>query len=342
MKRFSQIFLIITILLVLAWQLPWLYSFLSPKTSSTPFALYSTISGDFVTMGNEEKGFVRKDLAGNEYTQEEIDSLLPFFYVRQLMTDERFPDTINGVAISPKEVQITNFTFRSSPRDINVNPVGLYPLLESESGRVDLKMPDDVFRITDKGIEFVKMESNTVDKAKSDKFTNAMLKKGFVFPATVIAGNPSARKDYDEGYLIADKEGKLFHVKQVVGRPYVRFIDKDASIVPVQAYVAEFRDRRILGFLCDTVGDFYVLTKDYVLNKTAIKGFDPKKEAMTIIGNVLDWTVKISDAQKDKIYAIDADDYSLIKEVTFENGEKPSQILHFTSTTDKLVKPRLF
>ena len=149
MKRFSQIFLGITVLLLLAWQLPWCYSFLSPKTSSTPFVMYSSVSDDFVLMGNEEKGFVRKDLSGVEYTQEQVDSLLPFFYERQLTTDERFPDSIKGVAVTPKEVQMTNITFRSSPRDINVNKVGLYSLLESKSGRVDLQMPSDVFRITD-------------------------------------------------------------------------------------------------------------------------------------------------------------------------------------------------
>ena len=34
--------------------------------------------------------------------------------------------------------------------------------MESMSGRVDLKMPDDVFRITSKGIEFIDMASNSV------------------------------------------------------------------------------------------------------------------------------------------------------------------------------------
>ena len=31
---------------------------------------------------------------GNTYTQQQVDSLLPSLYVRQLTADERFPDTI--------------------------------------------------------------------------------------------------------------------------------------------------------------------------------------------------------------------------------------------------------
>ena len=104
-------------------------------------------------MGYEESvGLIRRDQSGNNYTQEQTDSILPLFYVRQLMADERFPDSLMGVPVSPRQVQITNFNFRVSAADINAPSVPLYPLLESMSGRVDLKMPDDVFRITPHGI----------------------------------------------------------------------------------------------------------------------------------------------------------------------------------------------
>ena len=99
MKRFSQIFLYITIALLIIWQLPWCYSFFAAKPSKIPFSMYSSVLGDFLSMGNEDgKGVVRRDQSGNVYTQEQTDSILPFFYMRQLMADERFPDSINGVA----------------------------------------------------------------------------------------------------------------------------------------------------------------------------------------------------------------------------------------------------
>ena len=97
-------------------------------------------------MGQEEgKGTVRRDAAGNIYSEAAFDSILPMFYFRQLMSDERFPDTINGIAVTPKIVQTENFNFRSVPTDINTPSIGLYPMLESMSGRVDLKMPGITF-----------------------------------------------------------------------------------------------------------------------------------------------------------------------------------------------------
>ena len=172
MKRFSIIFLCITLVLLLLWQLPWCYTFFAAKPSRTPFSMYSCVIGDFLSMGYEESvGLIRRDQSGNNYTQEQTDSILPLFYVRQLMADERFPDSLMGVPVSPRQVQITNFNFRVSAADINAPSVPLYPLLESMSGRVDLKMPDDVFRITSQGIEFIDMATNRVNDRKSDLFT---------------------------------------------------------------------------------------------------------------------------------------------------------------------------
>ena len=88
----------------------------------------------------EEKGTVRCDLTGNIYSETVFASILSMFYF-----DERFPDTLNGVTVTPKIVQTENFNFRSVPTDINTPSIRLYPLLESMSGRVGLKMPGITF-----------------------------------------------------------------------------------------------------------------------------------------------------------------------------------------------------
>ena len=104
MKRFSIIFLCITLVLLLLWQLPWCYTFFAAKPSRTPFSMYSCVIGDFLSMGYEESvGLIRRDQSGNNYTQEQTDSILPLFYVRQLMADERFPDSLMGVPVSPQQ-----------------------------------------------------------------------------------------------------------------------------------------------------------------------------------------------------------------------------------------------
>lgn len=343
MIRFSKIFLYITVALLLLWQLPWCYSFFAAEGVRSPFVLYSTVSGEFVsTIFSEAKGgVIRQSESGTLYSQEEIDSVLPFFYMRQLMADERFPDTIHGVGFIPREAQLANFSFRSNPMDINVVKIPLYPLLESKSGRVDLVMPDDVFRGTESGVEFIASKTNTIDEKKSRMFTEMMLKKGFVFPIRYISGNPTARKEYDEGYLLLDSEGKLFHLKQMVGRPYVRHIVLPADVKAKYLFITEFKDRKTLGFVTDEENRFYILNSGtYDCVRTDVI-FNPGTDVLSIFGNLFDWTVCVKNVDGLFYYALDAKDYSLIKSLTHPNEAGGVEGLHFTSPNDKYVKPRI-
>lgn len=342
MKRFSTLLLFFTIAFLLLWQLPWCYNFFAAQSEKSPFTLYSSVIGDFAITGREEgKEMFCRDLSGRIYTQAQFDSILPLFYARQLMADERFPDTLQGIAITPKMVQTENFNFRSSPSDINAPRIGLYPLLESMSGRVDLKMPEDVFRITAQGIEFVDMASNQVNPAKSLQFTEAMMKKGFRFPALEIAGNPTTKKEYDEGYLILDADRRLFHLKQVKGRPFVRAVELPEGMQLNHLYLTEFRNKKTLGFMTDVNHAFYVLNnRTYEIVKVDIPPFNPETDGLTILGNLFDWTVRVMTPHSDNYYAVNAQDLSLIKSLEQTPYSHSMPGLTFTSYKDKQVIPR--
>ena len=342
MIRFSKILLYITLTILVLWQLPWCIDFFTSKETRIPFTLYSSLKEDFISITHDEAkgGIIGTDQQGQIYSQHEIDSLLPFFYMRQLVSDDRVPDTVNGVKIMPHMVQRTNFNYKSNPSDLNAKKPALYPLMESMSGRVDLEMPDDVFRITDKGIEFITISSNSIDEKKSGRFTKKMVEKGFTFPARQISGNQTTKKDYDEGYLILDKEGKLFQLKMAVGTPYVRQIELPENIELKNVFITEFRDRKTLGFLVDTENKFYVLVnKTYDLYNTGI-AFNPVEEGLVIFGNMLDWTVCVTTDEGCDIYALDAYDYTQIKQMKIEMESNTPFGLHFTSYKDKYIKPR--
>ena len=337
MKRFSTLLLYVTIAFLLLWQLPWCYNFFVVKPEKTPFTLYSFVIGDFALMGQEEgKGTVRRDAAGNIYSEAAFDSILPMFYFRQLMSDERFPDTINGIAVTPKIVQTENFNFRSVPTDINAPSIGLYPLLESMSGRVDLKMPDDVFRITSQGIEFIDMASNSVNAEKSLLFTEAMTKKD--------CQHCLERKGWlytFADHLLLDADRRLFHLKQVKGRPYVRAITLPEGLTLEHLYLTEFRNKKTLAFLKDINNALYVLkSRTYDVVKTGVPAFNPETDALTIIGNMFDWTVRVTSPSSDNYYALNADDYSLIKKLENNSNTHYMPGISFTSYTDKYVMPR--
>ena len=92
--------------------------------------------------------------------------------------DGRLPDSINGVAVSPSMLEEQSFIFISHPSSINCHITPLYFLLESMSKRVYLEMPSDVFRLGKKGIEFIDMSRNEVDRAKSELFQKAFEARG--------------------------------------------------------------------------------------------------------------------------------------------------------------------
>lgn len=169
-----------------------------------------------------------------------------------------------------------------------------------------------------------------------------MTRKGFRFPALAVAGNPSTRKEYDEGYLLLDASRQLFHLKQVKGRPYVRAIDLPEGVQPEHLFVTEFPSRRTLGFLTDTENGFHVLSKpSYEIVRVGIPGWNPESESLTVIGNMFDWTVRVTGAGADRYYAVDAGrEYRLIDSMVYGSERTPLPGLVFTSYDDGYVKPR--
>lgn len=291
-----------------------------------PFTLYSEVVGEFVSLDNSgEEGTRYYDYSGREYTESEFDSVLPSFYYRQLVMDGRLPDSINGVAISPAMLEEQSFIFISHPSTINRHDTPLYFLLESMSKRVYLEMPNDVFRLGKKGIEFIDMSRNEVDRAKSELFQKTFDAKGVAFPVALVAGNATTKKAYDNGYLLLDANGKLFNLRQTVGRPYLQEIALPSGVVPQQLFVTEYPSRAFLGFLVDEAGSFYAITlPDYQLVKADLPLLDLTRDKLTIFGNPFYWTV-IRSRDGEALYtALEAGSLRRVKELRFEGSEKSS------------------
>lgn len=342
MLRIIKVIFWVLVAMLALWQVPWCYNFFfTDKPVSTPFTLYSSVVGEFAMLEHSDNKFSYTDRTGREYSEEEFDSILPMFYYRQLITDDRFPETICGIAVTPRQVQIHNFNFRLTPSDINKPHIGLYQMLETMSGRVDLLLPDDVFRMTDSGIEFIDMATNSVNEAKSEAFTNMMLSKGFVFPAYRIAGNPTDRKEYDEGYVMLDAKRNLYHVKMTKGRPYCRAIELPDGMMADHLFITEFPARTMLAFIIDSDGGFWVVNRaSYDVVRTGLPAIDPNTETVLIMGNMLDWTVAVDDGKSERYYALSATDYSLLDSMSYETPSNRIKGLKFTSSKDKFVKLR--
>ena len=342
MTRFAKLFFWFLAVVLLLWQLPWAIGYLTAKPANTPFTLYSGVLGDFVMIGHDDKEPRYLDRRGTSYSRREFDSLLPLFYARQLVADNRFPDSVAGRPVTLREVQQASFIFRSTPTDLHRPSPGIHFLLESLSGRVDLTMPSDAFRLTERGIEFIDMASNRIDSAKSARFTATMLRKGVRFPVREIAGNPTARKEYDEGYVLLDADGRLFHLKMVQERPYVRAVELPEGVRLRHLFITEFRSRRMLALMTDERNRLHaLLMPGYRVRPVEGVAFDPARESMTIVGSLLDWTLCVADDATERYYAVSADDLSLLDTMRRTVPWRHIPGLSFTSPADRYVRPRL-
>ena len=325
-------------IILLTWLLPALYELVFPRTDKTPFVVYSCLDSTFIKMEVRDKQVHYIDFRGREFTKSEADSLLPLFAFRQLVAEERLPDSLFGVALTPKLIQQNSFHFKTSPKQLNKPAVGLYTLLESASGRVDLVLPPDVFRLTDEGLEFVDCETNTVNRAKSLSFSRELTKHGFVFPVQLIWGNSSTRKSYDNGFLLTDSNDRLFQLKMVKGTPWVREIMTTNTCRWKQLFTLEPDNRALIGLAVSQDNRLFAVRSD---GHTAPIGqqtfpslvpctlspctltYDPQEMQITITGDLFHWTITLYTATDTRYYAVDARTFEPVACAIIPDPEQP-------------------
>ena len=339
--------IIVLTMMMVSWLLPAFYELVLPRTDKTPFVVYSCLDSTFIKMEVRDKQVHYIDFRGREFTKSEADSLLPLFAFRQLVAEERLPDSLFGVALTPKLIQQNSFHFKTSPKQLNKPAVGLYTLLESASGRVDLVLPPDVFRLTDEGLEFVDCETNTVNRAKSLSFSRELTKHGFVFPVQLIWGNATTRKSYDNGFLLTDSNDRLFQLKMVKGTPWVREIMTTNTCRWKQLFTLEPDNRALIGLAVSQDNRLFAVRSD---GHTAPIGqqtfpslvpctlspslvpctlspctltYDPQEMQITITGDLFHWTITLYTASDTRYYAVDARTFEPVACAIIPDPEQP-------------------
>lgn len=338
-------------LIVLAWLLPALYELVFPRTDKTPFVVYSCLDSTFIRFETANKQVRYIDFRGQEFTKSQADSLLPLFAFRQLVAEGRLPDSLYGVALTPKLIQQNSFHFKTSPKQLNKPAIGLYTLLESASGRVDLTLPPDVFRLTRDGLEFIDCETNTINKAKSLSFSRELTKHGFVFPVQLIWGNSTTRKDYDNGFLLTDANDRLFQLKMVKGTPFVREISTENTKGWKQVFTVEPANRALIGLAVSNDNQLFVVAKEGKTVAVGIDAYDPQEMQITIVGDLFHWTITEYTATDSRYYAVDARTFEQVARTIVPDPERPlaqkiERILlpvrlRFTSWRTQLVTPNI-
>jgi Domain of unknown function (DUF4857) len=305
MVRISRYILVLTAIIGSAIALPNLYWTIMEKPVNGPFVTFSCIDKTFMIQHFSPSGVVREDTKGNKLTREQYEKKLPMLYFMQLVTSGTMPDSINGVEMDMKNLRRARSTYRFQPKFMDSPQPDLYPLFESESGRVNLEMPDDFFRIAER-VEFIEAKTNSVREEKSALFTDALAKRGFEFPSKIIAGLPTVKKSCDEGYLITDAKNQLFHLKMVKGKPYVKRINLPDNLSFKWIECVDFPNKQYYAYMISSNNEVYIVNQDtYELLKLPVEGFNPETDDLKIYGDFFNYNVIIEGDSYLKNFALD-------------------------------------
>lgn len=317
MKYKNLIFVLIVAFttLVGSWVIPSLAEKMTDESKSYPLMYYSARLKELCLIDFRQTPETFSDIKGNKYPRAAYDSLLPLLNARQLMMDGNMPDSIDGHAVDMKTLRMTQVMFRYRPQDMQMPQPTMGVLFEAMPKRGKLTLPGDYFTLTDR-ITFVDAETNTVDEDKSHRFQKELVKKGFSFPAQAYWGNPSTRKPYDEGYFCLDADGQLFHLKMVNGRPFVKNTHISDSLDVRWFAMSEVADKRYYGFVFGKEGKTGIIESSedggYFFRRLDIRPFRPEKDQLTILGNLLYWTVSVTDSRGMDTYGLDKETLSCL------------------------------
>ncbi len=313
MRRFSTLALMVLSIAVCAVYLPLLYEKICFKRIGKTHLLFSPVTERFIYSEKivgpippeaAEKAvdhhieIAYRDEDGRYYTRGEFERALPFIYYKNMALWGLLPIRLQGRVFDKSDIRNDRQVLELKPAAINGHrPItALWPLIESNPGQVRLVFPEDRFRMTADAMEFINVDTNTVDAVLTRQFTAALTEKGFRFPARSVNGKFTILKPFNAGAFIVDAGYRVFHVKRVNGRPQVIRTPIDPALKTRHIKISENRRRAFYGLLLAENSNLYLLTCDnYTLIPLPLDSYDPDRMDFKLIINPLYRTAVISD-----------------------------------------------
>ena len=301
--------LLLLAILVMSHFLPQGYDKIFGQAKGQPLLFFSPISKSFIyreSLGGHQFNYL--DDQGKRYDRAGFEAQLPFLYYKNLERQGLLPITIAGLRYDQKTIKQQRQGFEIKNRHLNGHSpqIPLYPLFNNDPQVTMMPFPEDVFRFSKQGMEFINADANKVDQELTSTFTAALSRAGFVFPATVIGGKTTNLKPFDEGFFIRDTAGHVFHVKRQLDKPLVVKTPIPAELAIRDIIVSENRRKEFYGLLISEQGGLYLLTYDnYRLIQLPVNGFNPEHSDLKILINPLYRTVIVSQPKQVTATAMD-------------------------------------
>lgn len=313
MRQSAAIILIVLTVLVAAVYLPTLYGKLFFSRVEKTHLLYSPVTQRFIykekIVGPAPPEAVQKsedhhaeiayrDENGTYYTRVEFEKRLPFIYYKNMELWGLLPLRLGGEEFEKKTIKQNRRVLELKSDEINYRQprTHLWPLLESNPDQARLVFPEDRFRMTAGAMEFVNADNNTVDRELTERFTRALVEKGFEFPARSVNGKFTILKPFDEGVFLVDAAHSVFHVKRRNGEPLVIKTPIDPTLKTRHIKISENKRKRYYGLLLADDGGLHLLTYDnYRLDRLPLENYDPDRMDFKLVINPLYRTAVHSD-----------------------------------------------
>ncbi len=308
--KLSRYALILLATVVMSVYLPQFHHMVFDKKTGKTQLFFSPVVKKFVfrEMVGEGHQFLTQDETGKNYDRMTFETLIPFVYYKNMDLWGKLPLTIDGQTFDKETIKKNRQVFELKPRMLadRTPRVQVFPLLESQPGRTRLRFPEDAFRMNDR-MEFVNVDTNTVDEGLTGQFTDALKKAEFVFPARLVAGRVSILKAFDEGFFIVDANGGVYHIKRARGQPVVVKIPIPARLGIRNIKVTENKKKEIYGMLLTQRGELYLITYDnYRLIKLPLENYNPDTMDFKLLINPLYRTAVYSDDHTIHAVAMDS------------------------------------
>ncbi|ASY29937.1 DUF4857 domain-containing protein [Taylorella equigenitalis] len=286
---FSRLCLYFVCVMAMASVLPSYVKQIFPLGYKTSIINYSADLDKLIFSNYENGNWSYADEDGRELSKEEMNKALPFKNLYSLMRLKQLPEKVGDWTFDPDLAYKFINRERFSAHRLDKPKLKLYTLMESNPGIDGFDTPDDLFRITDYGIEFIDLETNNVNKSKSHELTELMKSQGFNFPHKFIADSPDPRKTIDNGVFIVDSDYRVFHLKLLNGRFSLVRTDTILPQNTVDIDVLEQARQQFHAMITTTDSLLLLKWDDYRIVKVPFNEYKPYSENIAIDGDYLNW-----------------------------------------------------
>jgi len=319
MAKAARIILILMTAYVASIIFPALYRSTFQRNQPRMGMHYSEVINKFLFIGQEKDMILDSD--GNRYTYQEYERLVPLSAVNQLVKAGEFPDSIQGVPVTPEIAFSTMFEHYvyMSP---NKRDYKLRVLTHGGTDRVGFIRTGDMMRVNKHGIQFYNSAAGGVDTAKSELFDRELKQLGYVPPAKELLGNSGGIKR-DNGLFFIDQNDRIFQVRYYAYQPIVNEIKLPDGVTPRKMEFPSANDE-IVSYIIGSDNVVYILQPEGNLIPLKLDGFDYDTfTQFHLMGHLLYRLVVISKPGYEKMFVYDRN-YNLIdsQEISYKTYEQ--------------------